>query len=65
MNFDLVTLYCNERKLSIHEFEKLCNLGNGTVGKWKQGKAEPSIKTLSKISKHTGIPMNRWIGGES
>lgn len=63
MNLEMLEMYCNERNLSIREFEKLCCIGNGVIGKWKRGKAEPSIKTLSKISKCTGISIDKLIGG--
>ena len=48
-----VETYCQENNLSIHNFEKLCDLGNGTVGGWKNSK--PNLSSLEKISKVMGI----------
>ena len=43
--YGFILRYCNENKISIAEFERLCGLGNGTVGKWNKGK-KPSLNTL-------------------
>lgn len=64
MIYNRILEYCMERHIHLHEFEKACNLGNGTVGKWKEDRVIPSLKTLSKIEKKTGIPVKYWIGGE-
>ena len=61
--YDRVLRYCEEEKLTVKEFEEKCSLGNGAVGKWKEGKTNPSIKTLSKIQNKTGISIGYWIGG--
>ena len=61
--YETIVKYCTDNKMSIFEFEKKCKIGNGTVGKWKKGKAEPSIRTLEKIQNGTGIKLSFWIGG--
>ena len=58
---DRVEEYCRNAKMTIASFEKRCGLGNGTVGKWRHG-ANPSIATLLKMEKVTGIPLYMWIG---
>ena len=61
MLYDRVVEYCQDENITISEFEKRCKIGNGTVGKWKDGKTQPSIATLSKISKWTGISIGYWL----
>ena len=61
MIYNKVVEYCEKNKLSITEFESRCGLGNGTVGKWKDGKFTPGLKSLEKIAKYTGISIDVWI----
>ena len=61
MLYETIQEYCNEEGITIAEFEKLCKIGNGTIGKWKDDKTQPTIKTLSKISKWTGISIGYWL----
>ena len=43
-------------------FERMCDLSNGTVGKWKDDKLNPSYESIKKIVSATGIPFENWIG---
>lgn len=52
--------YCEENHISIAALEKKCNIGNGTIGKWKKG-GKPSLDTLEKISKVTGITVSELV----
>ncbi len=61
---DRVEEYCRNAGMTISRFEKLCGIGNGAVGKWRSGKAQPSMSSLSKMEKTTGIPIYMWIGKE-
>lgn len=63
MIYERVIEYCESEKITVKEFEKRCRIGNGTVGKWKSGKAAPSIRILSKIQASTGITIGYWLGG--
>lgn len=45
-------------------FEKKCNIGNGTVGKWKDDNSLPALTTIQKIADATGIPIEKWIKKE-
>ena len=65
MVYEQILKYCEEENISLSEFEKRCKIGNGTVGKWKDGKTSPTIKTLNKISIHTDITIGYWLGGMS
>ena len=63
MIYERIQEYCRNEKLTLSEFEKKCQIGNGTIGKWKDDKMQPTIKTLSKIAHYTGITIGYWIGG--
>lgn len=44
--------------MSICSFEKKCGIGNGTVGRWEDGKINLSLQTLAKIeelAKKSGV----------
>ena len=60
---DKVEEYCRAAGLTIARFEKLCGIGNGTIGKWRNHNAVPSIATLIKLENATGIPIYMWIEG--
>lgn len=55
-----VLKYCLENQLSIAAFEKKCNIGNGTIGRWEKG-SKPSLDTLEKIEKETGITVSELV----
>lgn len=61
MAYEKVVEYCNKNNISVHEFEKRCGLGNGTVSKWRDVGGFPSVPTLMKIEEATGVPMLDWI----
>lgn len=60
MFYEKVVRYCEKEQISIMEFEKKCNIGNGTVGRWKDDGSKPSLHTLLKIESATGIPLECW-----
>ena len=64
MNYEKLKDYCKEHNLSVSEFERLCKIGNGTIGKWIHGKAKPSFKTLFKMEEFSGVSISEWIGGD-
>ena len=69
MIYSKVIQYCSDNNLSLSAFEKLCEIGNGTISRWNPDLDEPSkpsLDTLEKISKHTGISLADLItGGDS
>lgn len=67
MVYQKIIQYCSKNNLSISAFEKLCGIGNGTVGRWNpeiEGFSNPSFDTLVKISKATGITMAELVTTE-
>ena len=65
MFYEKVINYCKEKKLSISAFEKKCNIGNGTIGKWAKENSRPSLQTLEKIAIATNIPISKWMDNEN
>ena len=61
MFYKKVAKYCEENNLSISAFEKLCNIGNGTIGRWEKEKSKPSLQTLEKIATTTKTSISEWI----
>lgn len=62
MVFKNIQEYCEKNKISVAAFERICGLGNGCVSKWEDDKCKPTLESLQKIAKATGIPVQRWIG---
>lgn len=61
MIYQKIINYCKENSISLCDFEKKCDIGNGTIGKWKDDNSKPSLATLEKIEKVTKIPIAKWI----
>ena len=64
MIYKKVIAYCKKNNMTICSFEKMCEIGNGAIRKWKDGKSSPSLQTLAKIETATGIPVAEWIRDE-
>lgn len=62
MIYEKIIGYCERNSLTISSFEKMCGIGNGTIGRWKEEKSNPSLQTLKKISTVTGISIMELIG---
>lgn len=46
--YENISAYASKRDISICELEKKAELGNGTIGKWKN--SLPSLKSLEKVA---------------
>lgn len=64
MIYDKIVEYCTNKGMSIMAFEKMCDLSNGTVGKWRDNKLNPSYDSIRKIVSATGIPFDEWAREE-
>lgn len=62
MIYEKVVDYCKKERITVCEFEKRCQIGNGTVGKWREGATVPSFRTLFKMEEKTGVSVSEWIG---
>ena len=61
MIYDNVKRLCEKNKTSIWALEKACGIGNGTIGKWADGDANPRIGTLKKIADYFGITVDELL----
>ena len=55
--------YCNKKGISIREFEMTCGLANGTVSTWEKKECFPTIASLIKMERGTGIKLRKWLEG--
>lgn len=57
-----ILTYCGNKGITEADFERSCGLSKGMVSKWKKGvRGLPSLTTLMKIQKATGISYTKWI----
>lgn len=56
-----VTKYCEENDISLSAFEKKCGIGNGTVRLWENDNSKPTLSTLEKMERATGISISEWL----
>ena len=61
MIYENVKRLCEKNKTSIWAQEKACGIGNGTIGKWAERKATPSISVLPKIANQFGITVDELL----
>ena len=62
MNLNIINKWCSENNVSISQLEKKCNFGNATIRSWKE--SSPTLSSLAKVSKVTGIPISVLIGDQ-
>lgn len=53
--------YCAKHGIGVKDFEKMCEVAHGTVGKWERGIQSPTLRTLAKIQAATGTPISTWL----
>ena len=51
MIFDNIKRLCEKNGISIYELERSADIGNGTIGKWKDPDRTPNLASLNAISK--------------
>lgn len=56
-----VLAYCKKEGLSMRAFEQKCGLADGTLRHWKISSVTPTLKTMKKIEKGTGIKLEEWL----
>ena len=60
MVYENIVRYCEEHGISIAAFERMCGLGNAVVAAWKDEHG-PTLSSLLKIEKATGISISEWV----
>ena len=61
MIYERVKEYCKDNSISVSALEKKCGIGNGTIRLWE--KSAPSLTTLLKLEKGTGVSIAEWVKG--
>ncbi len=62
MILDNVKRLCKERGVSLHEVEKACDIGNGTIARWS-GTVSPNFSTLQKLAEYFQCKVSDLIDG--
>lgn len=57
--YENVCLYANKKNIPIYLLEQKAGLGNGTIGKWKDGEA--TIGSLKKVADALGVDVKKLI----
>lgn len=57
--YENVCLYANKKNIPIYLLEQKAGLGNGTIGKWKDG--ETTIGSLKKVADALGVDVKKLI----
>lgn len=57
--YENVCLYANKKNIPIYLLEQKSGLGNGTIGKWKDGEA--TIGSLKKVADALGVDLKKLI----
>ena len=60
--YEKILTFCEDVGISVRQFESICKLGNGYVGKLK--KHTPGIKKAKRIAQVMGISLEELIGDE-
>ncbi len=61
MNTEILYRKAKEQRYSIAALERTADLGNGVIGKWRDGTCEPSIKSIKAISKVLGCTVDELL----
>ena len=59
--YERVQKIAAEKGLSIYKLEQMAGIGNGTIGKWKNGN-NTTINTLEKIAKALDVSIEYLLG---
>ena len=59
-----IFMLIKENRLTAKEFANRVGVSQGNVTDWKTGRAKPSIESLQKIAKYTGVQLE-WLTGDS
>lgn len=63
MIYENIVKRCKERGISIMQLEKACNLGNGTVGGWKNG--NPRVDLVKRVADYFAVTIDELLKGAS
>ncbi len=56
-----IVALCKKNSISISRLEKEVNLGNGTIGRWRE--SSPNIESLKAVADYFGVSVDTLISG--
>lgn len=56
-----IRAYCALKGYTVKDFEVKTGTANGSVKTWEKGKTIPTLRTMERIAKKTGIPIQMWL----
>lgn len=59
MVFTNISKRCEERGVSVYQLEKNCDLGNGTIGKWRD--VSPTVNKLKKVADYLDCTVDELL----
>lgn len=59
--YNKVKELCDSKGISIAELEKTLEIGNGTIGKWKNTNIVPTLTSIQKIARFFDVPITDLI----
>lgn len=59
--YNKVKELCDSKGISIAELEKTLEIGNGTIGKWKNSNITPTLTSIQKIARFFNVPITDFI----
>lgn len=62
VNIELIRAKAQKKGLSLAQLEKRLDIGNGTIGKWKE--SSPNIATIKKVADFLKISIDDLITGK-
>ena len=63
MVYSNIVKLCKEHGINISQLEKACELGNGTVGGWRNG--QPRLDRVKLVADYFGVTIDDLMkGGE-
>lgn len=62
MIYENIVRLCKERDIRIAKLEQECDLGNGTIGGWKNGK--PRVDLLKRVADFFGVTIDELLKEE-
>ena len=62
MIFENIQKIAQEKNLTIQAIEKSCELGNGTISKWKENN-NPKIDNLLRVARFLEVSVDQLIAG--
>ena len=59
--YEKIRKFCDDRKITIAVFERVCNLSNGYVNKIEKQALKPSLKHTKRMAQVMGISIEELI----